>query len=659
MTRVYLSLLLLVSLCANRVEAQTVFAENFESVTVPALPTGYTNVVIGTGRGWHVRSSALVQSYATIPAHTKYAALDGGNSANNVPAILTTPKFSGSASRSAYLSLAYCFNKLVVRATRRSEKAWIEQRNAAGAWVLKDSLAITDGWEMAYIKLNAVDTIQLRFLYSDSYSATDTIPMMGMGIDDIKVFYPYSGDISLVEVSPVAGSASTGYKAVGSTVEISGRIQNISPDTIRSFNASYKVGASAPVTSAITGFVLPPMAFYNFSIPTLYTLPDTGLKSLLVYVTVPADTAHRNDTLRTSVIGVATMPTKKLFFEEGTGGWCMWCVRGIVYMDSLWNAHANKVSVSVVHNRDGMSGENAQTLSYTNYLTALGARGFPMAVVDRHVDIDPGQVFDAYEAMNNDFGFADIRVENTKTATTLTTKASVKFAVNASGDYRLALIVTEDRVHGTTAAFNQANAYAGGASGPMANREYNFVTLPSTVPAAQMFYDKVARFTIPDMAVSPTGVASSLPATLVAGTEYPYTFAPVTIPATWAMNKLIATVILIDNNPSSPNYKRVLNSNHQSITLGVSDVIAGVTGFCIFPNPAQDNATLVFDVEQPTIAAITVYDILGRVVYQSTMSAAIGKQVIPLDTHMYAPGTYQVVVATTTGAVTQQMVIAQ
>lgn len=659
MTRVYLSLLLLVSLCTTRVEAQTVFAENFESVTIPALPTGYTNVVTGTGRGWHTRNTALVQSYATIPEHTKYVVLDGGNSANNVPAILTTSKFSGTATRNAYLSFAYCFSELVVRATRRAEKAWIEQRNAAGTWVLKDSLHGTEGWESAYIRLDAVDTIQLRFVYSDGYTTTDVLPMMGIGIDDIKVFYPYAGDISLVAVSPVAGSTTSGYKAVGSSVSVSGRIQNLSPDTIRSFDASYKVGTSAPVSTSITGLSIAPMAFYNFSIPTVYTLTDTGLKSILVYVTAAADTAHRNDTMRTAVMGVGTMPTKRLFFEEGTGGWCMWCVRGIVYMDSLWNEHANKVSISVVHNRDGMSSENAQTLSYTNYLTALGGGGFPMAVVDRHVDIDPGQVFEAYDAMNNDFGFADIRVENTKTATSLTTKASVKFAVDASGDYRLALIITEDRVHGTTTAFNQANAYAGGASGPMANREYNFATLPSTVPAAQMFYDKVARFTIPDMSVSPNGVASSLPATLAAGTEYPYTFAPVTIPATWAMNKLIATVILIDNNPASPNYKRVLNSNHQSITLGVSDITAGVTGFCIYPNPAQDNATLVFDVEQPTNAAITVFDVLGRAVYQSTLSATAGKQVLPLDTHAYAPGTYHVVVATPTGAVTQQLIITQ
>lgn len=660
MTRVYLSLLLLVSVCTTRIEAQIVFNKNFESVTVPALPVGCNNQVIGTGRGWETRATALVLSYAEIPAHTKYAVVDDGNAPKNAPAILTFSKVARVGTSNVFLSFQACFPKLTLRATSRTEKAWIEQVNAAGSWSFLDSIDASTDWSTQYVRLRLEDTLQWRIAYSDGYTATDTVGMLGIGIDDLQLFYPFVGNIALVAVSPLSGSLLSGYHAVGSTVNISGRVHNLSGDTIRSFTAAYKVGTSAAVTTTISGVAIPPMAFHNFTIPTAYTVTDTGLKNLLVYVNMATDTCLRNDTLRTSLVGVQTMPQKKLLFEEATGTWCAWCVRGIVYMDSLWNTHSDKVSISVVHNSDGMSSENARTISYDRYITALGGGSFPMAIVDRAVSLDPSQVFDAYDQMRDFFGFADIKVENTKTATTFTTKATVKFAVNASGDYRLALLVTEDRVHGTTTAFNQANAYAGGASGPMANREYNFATLPSTVPAAQMFYDKVARFTIPDMAVSPTGVASSLPATLVAGTEYPYTFAPVTIPATWAMNKLIATVILIDNNPSSPNYKRVLNSNHQSITLGVSDVIAGVTGFCIYPNPAQTKATLVFDVAQPTNVSIAVYDMLGRSVYQNRVAATnAGKQLCPLDTYAFAPGTYTVVVSTPTGTVTQQLIIAQ
>jgi hypothetical protein len=50
---------------------------------------------------------------------------------------------------------------------------------------------------------------------------------------------------------------------------------------------------------------------------------------------------------------------------------------------------------------------------------------------------------------------------------------------------------------------------------------------------------------------------------------------------------------------------------------------------------------------------------LGRAVYQNTLSSTAGKQVFPLDIHMYAFDTYQVVVATPTSAVTLQLMIAQ
>ena len=64
--------------------------------------------------------------------------------------------------------------------------------------------------------------------------------------------------------------------------------------------------------------------------------------------------------------------------------------------------------------------------------------------------------------------------------------------------------------------YNQSNAYAGGGNGVMGG----FETLPSSVPAAQMVYDHVARVIAPSF----TGYANSFPAVVNSGESHTINF---------------------------------------------------------------------------------------------------------------------------------------
>ena len=243
----------------------------------------------------------------------------------------------------------------------------------------------------------------------------------------------------------------------------------------------------------------------------------------------------------------------------------------------------------------------------------------------------------------------------TITGSNLNASVSLTPALNLSGDYRLELIVTEDRVHGTTGGFAQHNYYSGGGSGPMGNTEYDFATLGSTIPAATMYYDFVDRYTVPDMSVSPNGVASSLPATMTAGTAYSYNFAAVPLAATWGKGYMRAIALLIDNNSTSPNYGTILNSANVQIAVGVSNVSAGVEGVRVFPNPANEEANLAFEMKQSSNVGITVYDAVGRVVYTlANQQLAAGAQQITIPVVDFAAGVYNVIISTETGKISER-----
>jgi hypothetical protein len=260
--------------------------------------------------------------------------------------------------------------------------------------------------------------------------------------------------------------------------------------------------------------------------------------------------------------------------------------------------------------------------------------------------------------MVNWFGYAKLELTTSVSGTNLNASVKVTPAMNLSGDYRLALVVTEDRVHGTATGYNQANYYAGGGSGPMANSEYNFATLSNPVPAASMYYDHTARYTVPDFGASPNGVASSLPASMTSGTVYNYAFTAVPISTNWVSNKMHAIVLLIDNNPTSNTYGMSLNSTHTVWAVGVSDVKAGVEGLRVFPNPVADNAHVIFDLANNTKATVSVFDALGRVVYTTgAQSMTAGTQNMDIPVANFANGIYSVVIATENGKIAERFTV--
>jgi len=476
------------------------------------------------------------------------------------------------------------------------------------------------------------------------------------------VLTPPTSSVQLTNVVPNTGFPGNDFGVVSTgNITIGGTVYNWGGTTITNLSTSYKVGSGAWVSGTASGLSIAPFTSGTFACTTPYVPAALGSQNINIAVNLSGDATLTDDSMSTSANGVSSFPTKRTFFEEPTGSWCGWCVRGIVYMDSIWKAHKGMVSIVSVHDRntyDDMANDNTTTTDYDNWAAAK-VGGFPSLLADRYYVADPSDVFTYYNGMANWYGFANLSMTTSVSGTSINAAAKVTPTMNLSGDYRVELIITEDRVQGTTGGFVQHNYYSGGGSGPMQNSEYDFAALGATIPASIMKYDYVARYTVPDMGSSPNGVAGSLPTTMTTGTTYSYNFTPVTIASNWVSNKLRAVLVLIDNNSANETYGSVLNSVESIWSVGVENIAAGIKGGRIFPNPATQEANLIFDTENDANVTISVYDAVGRLMFSKTQQMNAGEQHETLQVAEYATGVYNVVIATGTGSVSERFTVAK
>jgi Cleaved Adhesin Domain. len=468
----------------------------------------------------------------------------------------------------------------------------------------------------------------------------NSVDREALALDNIRVYTAAANDAALTAITPTLGSAKA-FGVSGSSYTLGGTLYNNGSTAIATATINIQIGSAPVVTQNLTGLNVAAFGTHNFTAPV--TLPVTnGNYPVSMWVSLTNDVNSVNDTLKTAIDAVSYMPAKRLTIEEGTGTWCGWCPRGTVYMEELWNNHQSQVSLIAVHNGDPMV-----LSAYDNFMgPKIG--GYPSALVDRAMEVDPGDLVDVFNAEKDNFGYADITVTNLPAAEFgFSVKASVKPALDLSGDYRLALVLTEDDAHGTTAKWAQANYYSyQSANQPLVGAGFDWQQEPDKVPADKMFYDFVARHVVPN----PNGAAGSLPATMTAGNTYDYTF-NTTITPGLVRDKMRAIVMLIRNSDG-----HILNSNFVSVPVGVSDVKSAVTYLNIYPNPTMGNATISFNLTEGSKVNIVVVDAMGRVVKAMPEQQMIaGEHKLNLTTVELANGIYNVKIQTEKGIMIERL----
>lgn len=429
-----------------------------------------------------------------------------------------------------------------------------------------------------------------------------------------------------------------GNIATGSVVPTF-KVKNLGTTTITSFDIAANYNG-ATINQSYTGLSMASLAEQTFTLTTPITLV-TG-SNVLSYTVSNVNNLGADDDAADNVSTIVVNPIvpavgKMVVGEEGTGTWCQWCPRGAVFMDKFENDYTNFWAGIAVHNGDPMA-----VSVYDAGVSALISGAFPNALVDRGNAVDPS-------AMGPDF-FTRLQtaptafIENGATwdpaTRMLYVSVTADFQAAANNNYKIACVLTEDGVTGTT-GYAQSNAYAGGGSGVMGGYEL----LPSPVPAAQMVYDHVAR------AIQPSfdGFANSFPATVAAGEAHIVNFLFI-LPVGWDENNihiigmLIAPNGQIDNAGKATISEAVANGLNYGTMADVEEMSMDQMDaiFQIYPNPTSTNAFVAINLKKESTVALKLMDMSGKEIASGNYGTLNGSSTVELNTSALEAGVYLV-----------------
>ncbi len=446
-------------------------------------------------------------------------------------------------------------------------------------------------------------------------------------IDNIKLFTPLALDAGLASVDIPR------YVQAGQEFDLKGVVSNEGSTPINSFRVTYTVDGGVEQSYSVVGQNITLGNTYSFTHPTAIVLQDIGSHEIVTTVdnvNGGTDLDPTNNVLSKTVGAVTFVPTKKVLAEEATGTWCGWCVRGICFMDYMAETYPETWIGVAVHNGDPMV--NAV---YDDAIAGIipGFAGYPSVTSDRTAgDSDPSELEAGYQRRLSAISPATLDIVNyawNPDTRLVEFDLQSEFVADINSELRFGVIFVEDSLTGTTSQWNQANYYAGGSNGAMCG----FESMPSTIPAAQMHYDHVAR----EILDSPFGTEGSLPTEIALGSVITYHYS-YTIPEGWNYDKLHIVGFLLDMTTGE-----VMNANNEISTyVGINSPVFE-QGVSVYPNPANDFVNISFMLNNPEVTSAEIFDLFGKKVTAVTgHEYAAGQNLIRISTEGIANGMYLV-----------------
>ena len=400
-----------------------------------------------------------------------------------------------------------------------------------------------------------------------------------------------------------------------------------------------------------------PVAVNNLSLKkgqTLkLTLPEITLKDGLNVVRAnivklngqSTDEEICNNSASFLVNATAPAENRAVLVEEGTGTWCQWCPRGAVFMD-LYAKYYPKTFIPIaVHN-----GVN-DPMKVAEYDSFMDFPGFPNCKINRNDLLDPSASEVPFLREITKSPVAKILPGAKYNATTKTfdVSAVVEFLSDMSGDFYATLVLTEDDVKGTTAGYNQSNAYAGGSNGVMGG----FELLANPVPAAQMVYDHVAR------AVSglTSSATNSFTGTYKSGDKVTLNFT-FTLGSTWKTDNMhIIPILLGDSGYLNAATATFTEAIATGFTTGTHNTVLSENSVSIYPNPAENETNLEISLPNPSEVSVTLYHISGQTLAKRDYGILNGDQILPIPLYKLNSGVYLVEIKTNQGSRFEKIVV--
>lgn len=630
------------------VSAQTVlFSEDFEGGTLPA---GWTQETAATDGGWIVGSASdLSSSSFAIDDHTTIVGTnDDDCNCDKSNDFLKSPAIDISSLVNPYLVFDIFYFEGTYDAT---ENLTIEASTDGGAsWSVVSDLGYSEAWATKYIDLSAYageTSLMIGFRYDDGGGW-----LFGAAFDNFQII---DADLSYVDVA--VGSAQfasyvdaipayvTGFSIafenylVGRDMIVVGNVVNNTLSPINSFDLTYTSGASS-YTKSFSGLNIGAGESYDYAFDDSPVTIAAGSNDLEVEISninggVVEDVA--GNIASGNINGVVAAPGRMVVAEEGTGSWCGWCVRGSTLMQYMDETYPQNFIGIAIHNGDPMTVDE--------YDGDAGFNAFPSGMVDRGSVIDPLEF--EIDFMNRVGTPASVTFTSSaqvdQEAETITVNTTAHFEEEMNGDYRLAVVLVEDGVTGTTSGYNQANYYAGGGYGPMGGYE----SMPSTIDADDIVYDHVGRALLDGF----EGASGSVPENNAAGSDVTYSVTG-EYDEDWTIENLHAVILFLNDDNGE-----IINAGRVDVGLVGINELTSISSVGIYPNPTTDVSYVDLNLLSTSDVTMQITDLSGRILAEKNYGSLTGNKILPIYTSEFANGIYTVNILAGADVVTKQLVV--
>ncbi|MBI1835965.1 MAG: choice-of-anchor J domain-containing protein [Flavobacteriia bacterium] len=623
-------------LSSAAVKAQTIFSEDFNAATT--LPAGWvlhnvdgftpaTNVNFVTD-AWVVRADATTPANGNICTSTSWYTPAGAANDWIVTPAITVPGtgtynliFDAQAPDANYADGYQVYVSTTGTAVADFTAPAISTVAAATATWTPQSVSLA-----AY----AGQTIYIAIVNNSN-------DMFLLNIDNVVVKQLQANDANLT------GVTLNRYSATSTNNTLSAAIKNDGSTTITSVTLNWNDGTDH---SQVISTNIASGATATVNHPTAVTYASVVEKNIVVTITavnagVDPNTANNGGSAKFNTL--SSLPAKRVVFEEGTGTWCGFCVRGAVAMEYMTFNHSDFIGIAV-HNGDPMT--------VTEYDANMNLSGFPGANVDRSIlgmDVSNTSFEQAYNDRKNMPVPAALTAVVSGTGSTVVVDASATFkTVFANANYRLALAIVEDSVQGTTSGYDQHNYYNGGTYGALTDvNGLDYTVLPATIPHDTYKFNHVARAIVGGFA----GVASSVPTSIADGAVATHTF-NYTIPAGSNRAYMRAVLMLVDQDNGE-----IVNGTEVDLSAaGLNTISTDEFNMNVYPNPTTDVVNVSFKANNADYS-VSLTDLAGKVVLANEYTNLNGTQTIQLPVNNVKAGSYLVTITSNNITYTQHVVI--
>lgn len=286
------------------------------------------------------------------------------------------------------------------------------------------------------------------------------------------------------------------------------------------------------------------------------------------------------------------------------------------------------------------------------YNTFMAFSSFPNSRVNRKADQDPSQTENPFLQEISVSPKASLLPGARYDAATkkLDVSVEVEFLEAVSGDYYVTVVLTEDGVRGTTSAYNQANAYAGGTNGVMGGYEL----LPNPVPAAKMVYHHVARavYGLRDNGTNAFSGSYEQGEKILMNASF-------NLNAAWKPDSMHIIPILLESsegyiNAASATLAKATENGYLSDT---ETQVLPENQVNVYPNPASE--TIFFELAETSHGnvSIRIFDVSGIEVANKNYGSLNGEYILPIQISTLKAGMYTAALTTEAGTLYKKIVV--